>query len=355
MSDPIGLKTSPHLRGAHSVPRIMRNVVWALLPVCLYSVLQFGLSVVALLLACTLASLLTEHLFCRVSGRASTVGDWSAVITGLLLGMVLPPSFPLWMGAVSAFVSIAVGKLFFGGLGHNPFNPALVGRAFAQAAFTVPITTWTPSMAHTRFREFIPTTLTLPFAAPDYAALKAWMERLDLDGFTGATPLALMKFEHVETSPVALFLGTVAGSAGETSAGLILLCGVYLMCRRMMSTRIVAATLGSAFLLSAAFHLRDPSVYPDPFFTLAAGGFMLGAVFMATDMVTSPVTPLGVWIYGALIGSITVVIRLFGGLNEGVMYAILLANAASPVINNLTQPRIYGWTRPSKPKKESRA
>jgi electron transport complex protein RnfD len=354
MSDPVELKTSPHLRGAHSVPKIMRHVVYALLPICLYSVLQFGLSTLALLMTCTLVCVGTEHLFCHLGKVKTTVGDWSAVITGLLLGMVLPPAFPLWMAAVAAFFSMAVGKQLFGGLGFNPFNPALVGRAFAQAAFTVPITTWTPSMAHARFREFIPTTLTLPFTRPDMEALKAWMEQLQLDGFTGATPLALMKFDHIETSPIALFLGTVAGSAGETSAGLILLCGLYLMIRRMMSWRIVVAVLGSAFLLSGAFYLKNAELYPSPFFTLASGGLMLGAVFMATDMVSSPVTARGLWIYGALIGSVTVIIRLFGGLNEGVMYAILLGNAATPLINNLTQPRIYGWTKPAKKKKEAK-
>jgi electron transport complex protein RnfD len=219
-------------------------------------------------------------------------------------------------------------------------NPALVGRAFVQAAFTVPITTWTPAMVDVRLREFIPSTLTFPFARPP--DLKPWIESLHLDGFTGATPLAMMKFDHIVTGPLQLLVGTVAGSAGETSAGLILLCGAFLAMRRMLDWRIVAAVLGSAALLSGALYLSNPAIYPSPLFTLTSGGLMLGAVFMATDMVASPVTPKGVWIYGAMIGVITVVIRLFGGLNEGVMYAILLANAASPLISRLTQPRRYG-------------
>ena len=284
-----------------------------------------------------------EHLLCRLNHRDSTVNDWSAAITGVLLGLILPPSFPLWMAAVAAFVSIGIGKYFFGGLGFNVFNPALVGRAFAQAAFTVPITTWTPAMAFNRFREFIPSTFTFPFAKPP--DLRPWMAEIQIDGFTGATPLAMMKFDHIEAETAQLFVGTVAGSAGETSALLILLCGLYLAVRKMLNWKIVASVLGSAALLSWVFWIKDPSMYPTPMFTLTSGGLMIGAVFMATDTVSSPVTPLGVIVYGSLIGIITVMIRLFGGLNEGVMYAILLANAATPVINSLTQPRIYGAAR----------
>jgi Na+-translocating ferredoxin:NAD+ oxidoreductase subunit D len=340
MTAHVQLHTSPHLRAAKSVDVIMRNVALALTPVCLFSVYQFGLSTLALILFTTGICVLTEHICCRLSAKPSTIGDWSAAVTGVLLALTLPPGFPLWMAAVAAIFAIAVGKVFFGGLGCNVMNPALVGRAFVQAAFTVPITTWTPAMVHVRFREFIPSTLTFPFARPP--DLKPWLDSLSLDGFTGATPLALMKFDHITTRPIQLFLGTVAGSAGETSAGLILLCGAYLAIRGMMNWRIVAAVLGAAFTLSGALYLSNPAAYPDPFFTLTSGGLMLGAVFMATDMVASPVTPKGVWIYGALIGIITVVIRIFGGLNEGVMYAILLGNASSPLISRLTQPRRYG-------------
>ena len=263
-------------------------------------------------------------------------------MTGILLALTLPPGFPLWMAAVAAIFAIAVGKIFFGGLGGNILNPALVGRAFAQAAFTVPITTWTPSMVRVRFTEWIPTTLTFPFAQPP--DIKPWLESIQLDGWTGATPLALMKFDQIQTSVLQLMLGTTAGSVGETSSLLILLCGAYLAIRGMMNWRIVAAVLGSAFLLSWAFHLTNPQIHPSPFFTLFSGGLMLGAVFMATDMVTAPVTPLGVWIYGILIGVLTVIIRLFGGLNEGMMYAILLGNAAAPLISRMTQPRTFGAT-----------
>ncbi|MGA0333674.1 MAG: RnfABCDGE type electron transport complex subunit D, partial [Kiritimatiellia bacterium] len=154
-----------------------------------------------------------------------------------------------------------------------------------------------------------------------------------------------------EVDTLQLFLGTLASSAGESSSLLILMGGLYLAFRKMLNWRIPVAVLGSAFILSGIFYLKDPAIYPTPFFTVVSGGLMLGAVFMATDMVSSPVTPVGLWVYGILIGLITVMIRLFGGLNEGVMYAILLGNAATPLINNLTQPRIYGASRRMKEKK----
>jgi electron transport complex protein RnfD len=334
------LKTSPHLRDATPVNVIMRNVVYALSPVALYAVFQFGVSAAALLLVCTGVCVATEKMFCRISRKPSTVGDWSAVITGMLLALTLPPALPLWMAAVGAFVSIALGKALFGGLGYNVMNPALVGRAFLQASFTVPMTTWSPSMVSGRFTEFIPSSLTAPFmiAKP----INEWVAQMSIDGFSGATPLALMKFDGVATDPVQLMLGTCSGSAGETSSLLILICGLYLVARNMMNYRIALSVLLSAFALSGILYLTNTQAYPSPFFTLFSGGLMLGAVFMATDMVASPVTPVGVWVYGALIGVVTVVIRLWGGLSEGIMYAILLANAFSPLISNITQPRRYG-------------
>ncbi len=339
------LRTSPHLRVSPPVNVIMRNVVYALLPVCAFSIYQFGISALALILVSVGACVGTEHFISRMSGK-STISDWSAVITGMLLALTLPPGFPLWMAAVAGFAGVGLGKMFFGGLGFNVMNPALVGRAFAQAAFTVPITTWVPFMVEGRFTEFIPSTLTLPFLRP--IPIADWLSSVAPDGFSGATPLALMKFEHISTGTVELLLGTTAGSSGETSALIILGCGLYLVARKMMNWRITFSVLLTAYLTSGLFYLINPDVYPDPVFTLFSGGLMLGAVFMATDMVASPVTPKGVWIYGALIGFVTVIIRLFGGLNEGVMYAILLANACSPLISAVTQPRIYGATKPKR-------
>ncbi len=339
----VELRTSPHLKQPLSVDQIMRNVVYALLPVSGYAVYVFGISALALLVVTTLACLLTESLFCWLSDRPNSLADGSVAITGILLGLTLPPGFPLWMAAVAGFVGVGLGKALFGGLGFNVMNPALVGRAFVQAAFPVAITTWTPPFAPNRFLEFIPSTLSLPFLQPPDTS--QWSQQVAVDAFSGATPLALQKFQHVGTDTMDLFTGAIAGSAGETSALLILICGAYLALRRMMDWRIPSAVLAAAALTSLPFWLMDPSRYPDPLFVLLSGGLMLGAVFMASDMVASPVTPLGVWIYGAVIGVLTVIIRLFGGLTEGVMYAILLGNALSPLIASVTQPRVYGVQR----------
>lgn len=318
----------------------MRNVVYALLPVCAWSVYQFGISALLLLLVTTLACVLTEYLFCRLARRPSTIGDYSVVITGLLLALTLPPGFPLWMAALAGFIAVGLGKSLFGGLGYNVMNPALVGRAFVQAAFPVAITTWTPAFITERFVEFIPSTLALPFMSP--VSTSEWVRERAVDGFTGATPLALQKFEKISTDTLDLLTGTVAGSAGETSAILILLCGLYLVLRGMMSWQIPVAIFIGTLLTSLPFYLMSPGIYPSPLFMLLSGGLMLGAVFMATDMVASPMTTRGHWVYGLFIGFLTVIIRLFGGLTEGVMYAILVANALSPMISDLTRTRIYG-------------
>ena len=339
----IEVRSAPHMHSGRSVDQIMRNVVYALLPVCGYSVWLFGISALALIATTTAACVAIEHLSCRMSGRATSIGDFSVVITGMLLGLTLPPGLPVWMGVVGAFIAVAPGKMLFGGLGFNVFNPALVGRAFLQAAFPVAITTYTPALALHRFLEFIPSTLAFPLlkAAP----VTQWITQVRVDGFSGATPLMLQKFDHVTTDPWTLFLGERAGSSGETSAALILVCGCYLIARKMMDWRISAAMLLGALLTGGAYHLSNPQRYPGPLFVLFSGGLMLGAMFMATDPVASPVTPRGMWIYGLLMGLITVLIRFEGGLAEGVMYAILLGNALAPLIDNLTQPRTYGERR----------
>lgn len=329
----LDISTSPHITQGRGTDQIMRNVVLALLPVAGFAVYSFGLNALLLLATSTGAAVLTEHLLCRWSGRASTIDDWSAVITGLLLGLTLPPIFPLWMAACGSVIAIALGKFIFGGLGYNVFNPALVGRAVLQAAFPLAITTWAPAFTGDRFTRFSTSTLAFPFTEPR------------VDAVTGATPLAALKFDGVATETSELALGLISGSTGETCAVLILLGGLYLVARRMMNWRIPLAVLGSAFLLSGGLYLLDPRVYPSPVFMLFSGGLMLGAVYMATDMVASPLTPLGVVIYGSVIGLLTVVIRIWGGLPEGVMYAILLANALSPHIDNWIRPRVYGTTK----------
>jgi electron transport complex protein RnfD len=327
------ISTSPHIVKGLSTDVIMRNVVWALLPVAFFAVYSFGLSALFVILTTTLAAVFTEHFLCRFSKKESTISDWSAAITGLLLGLTLPPNFPLWMAFSGGVIAIALGKFVFGGLGYNVFNPALVGRAVLQAAFPVAITTWYPAFLPQRFSSVSISTFTAPFMTPA------------IDGISGATPLSAFKFDQVTTDTADLALGLISGSTGETCAWLILLGGVYLAARKMLNWRIPVSILLSAFVLSGILYLIDSHLYPSPFFMLFSGGLMLGAVFMATDMVASPITPLGVWVYGAIIGFIVIVIRIWGGLPEGVMYAILLANAISPHIDNVIRPRVYGTSK----------
>ncbi len=328
------IRTSPHLLSGYSVDAIMFNVVLALLPVTIFSVYAFGAAALLTLLVGVASCLATEQLACQLGGRATTLGDWSAAITGLLYGLTLPPGLPLWMVAVGGVVSVALGKALFGGLGCNPFNPALVGRAFLQAAFPVSMTSWMPAFGADRFSSLPASTLTPLFTQASY------------DGVTAATPLALWKFEGRITEASELAFGAISGSTGETSAVLILLGGAYLVARNMMNWRIPAAILATVFAASGALHLLAPEAYPSPVFMIFAGGLMLGAVFMATDMVGSPMTGTGCVVYGALIGLLVVVIRVWGGMPEGVMYAILLGNAATPHIDQLIRPTIYGARRP---------
>lgn len=327
------ISTSPHITGGLSIEVIMRNVVWALVPVALFAVYTFGLNALMVLVTTVISCLLTEHFLCKISKKESTISDWSAVITGLLLGLTLPPIFPLWMAFFGGVIAIALGKFIFGGLGYNVFNPALVGRAVLQAAFPVAITTWFPAFTDNRFSVVNASVFTFPFMSPG------------VDGLSGATPLAAFKFDQVITNNSDLALGLISGSTGETCAVLILLGGLYLIVRNMMNWRIPVAILGTVLVLSGILHLIDSQAYPSPIFMLFSGGLMLGAIFMATDMVGSPITSLGVLIYGTVIGILVVVIRIWGGLPEGVMYAILLGNTLSPHIDKLVKPRVYGTVK----------
>ena len=322
--------SSPHITSGDSVDVIMRNVFLALLPVCLFAIYAFGIGAALVLATATITCVLTEHILCKATRKASTVGDWSVAITGLLYGLTLPPELPLWMVAVGAIFCVAVGKFLFGGLGSNAFNPALVGRAFLQAAFPQAMTYWSLPFAENRFAQIPSSILALPFAEPSY------------DAATAATPLARMKFDGVFEANPELMYGLTSGSVGETCAVLILAGGIYLVARNMMNWRIPVSIFTTVAMISLALMLYDPVTYPGPAFMLFSGGLMLGAVFMATDMVASPITNIGCWLYGFLIGALVVVIRYWGGMPEGVMYAILLANGVSPHIDNLIRPRVFG-------------
>jgi electron transport complex protein RnfD len=314
----------------------MWTVVATLVPVVATAVWTFGPSAFVVILAATAGAVVTE----RVWGRRGALGDGSAALTGLLLGLTLPASLPLWMAFLGGVVGIGFGKLIFGGLGQNVFNPALLGRAFLQAAFPAAMTTWS-----------LPTGADLPGGGTvAWASLRGDTFALPLlgstvDAVTGATPLGLAKFEDIITPATDLFMGSIGGSAGETSALLILLGGVVLAAKNYLNWRIPVSILVVVATLSSAVHAISPTVSPGAPFMLFAGGLMLGAVYMATDMVTSPVTNAGAWIYGAGIGTLVVLIRVWGGLPEGVMYAILFMNALVPFINRATQPRVFGTGR----------
>ncbi len=321
----LDLLASPHLKAPDSTARIMWTVVGTLVPIVLVATWYFGPSALLVTAASTLGAVATERLF----GRRGTLGDGSAAITGLLLGLTLPAGFPLWMAALGGAFGIGFGKLIFGGLGQNVFNPALLGRAFLQAAFPVAITTW-PTV-HAGARELLAANLALPF-----------MSAHAIDAVTSATPLGRFKFESLGTDAIPLMLGNTGGSLGETAGLLILLCGLYLAAKKYLDWRIPASIFLTVASLAAVLHLLAPDRFPTTAFMLFSGGLMLGAVYMATDMVTSPVTHAGAWIFGIGIGVLVVLIRLWGGLPEGVMYAILLMNATVPFINRATRPRVFG-------------
>lgn len=309
------LNSSPHLHTNKSVDRIMLSVVLALLPAVATSIYYFGEPAVWMIITCLFTALATEIVMNLLKKEQFTLNDGSAAITGLLLALTLPPTFRLTSAALGTIVAISLGKHIFGGLGYNIFNPALLGRAFLQASFPVAMTTWSNPIT------------------PIFA---------DVDAVSTATPLGSFKFEKIFTEYSDLLFGNIGGSLGETSAIAILIGGIFLLILKNADWRIPTSILATVFLFGGLFWLIDAGQYPDPLFHLLSGGLLFGALFMATDMVTSPITTKGAWIYGIGIGILVVIIRLFGGLPEGVMYSILLMNGATPLINRYTRPKIFG-------------
>ncbi len=308
---PFILTSSPHDFQDASVPKIMWSVIIALMPATAMAIYYFGWPALWLILTCVVSALATEIIVNKIKGQALSINDGSAVITGLLLALTLPPNLSPTSAVLGSVFAIAIGKQIFGGLGFNVFNPALIGRAFLQASFPVAMTTWS-----------------LPFVG--------------FDGVTAATPLGQFKFEKVSSSLMPMLTGNTGGSLGETCAIAVLVGGVFLLIMKYADWRIPLSYLGTVFILGGIFWLMNPASYPGPVFQLLAGGLMLGAFFMATDMVTSPMTRKGSWIFGIGAGVLLVVIRLFGGLPEGVMYSILLMNAVTPLINRYTRSRFLG-------------
>lgn len=305
------LTSSPHVHSRWSTKQAMWLVVAALVPCMVSAVLFFGLYQLLVMIVCVGFCVGTEAAIKSIRHRKITIGDGSAVITGLLLALILPPNFSLVFTALGAVVAIGLGKELFGGLGFNIFNPALVGRAFLQAAFPIAITTWVAnSMA--------------------------------VDTVTTATPLSALKFDGVTIGSMNLFWGNVGGSLGETSSLAVLLGGLFLIGAGVVNWRVPAAMILGVLAFGGLFWLIDSTAYPSPIFQLLSGGFLFGTFFMATDWVTSPLTSKGMWIFGLGISFIVVLIRIFGGLPEGVMYAILFMNAFVPLINRYTRSRIFG-------------
>lgn len=322
------LTAPPHLSAPDTTRRIMWTVVGSLVPMVVAAAYFFGPSALLVIGAATAGAVLTE----RVTGRRGTLRDGSAAITGLLLGLILPAGIPMWMAFLGGVFGIGFGKLLFGGLGQNVFNPALLGRAFLQAAFPIAITTWPASGSS--WSQLRGDNFAMPFLSPDAP-----------DVVTAATPLGLWKFDAIPTDIGGLMLGNTGGSLGETAGVLILVCGGYLALRNYLDWRVPVSIFATVATVAAILHAIDAARYPGPLFMLFSGGLILGAMYMATDMVTSPVTRTGAWIFGIGIGVLVVLIRTWGGLPEGVMYAILLMNAFVPFINRVTRPRVFGHGR----------
>ncbi|PLY01175.1 MAG: electron transporter RnfD [Desulfuromonas sp.] len=318
------LSSSPHLHSGSSTERIMLDVLIALAPASLVAVVLFGWPALLVLVLAVGGCLATEAVCQLAMKRPLTLRDNSAAITGVLLALNLPPSLPWWMVLLGAVIAILIGKQIYGGLGYNPFNPALVARVVLLISFPVQMTRWTAPE---------------PF-------------KFMVDGVSAATPLGEMKSSVMLSGklPEALqagysdyLFGAMSGCIGEVSAVALLIGAAYLFWRKVISWHIPVTFLGTAVLMSGVFWLVDGSRYPSPVFHLLTGGMLLGAFFMATDMVTSPITPRGMIVFGVGCGVLTILIRLFGGYPEGVSFAILLMNAATPLIDRFTRPKVFGY------------
>ena len=323
----LNISGSPHVHSDESTKKIMWRVNMALIPALLVAICFFGLNALLIsiisVLSCVLFQWLIEKYIMKVP---TTIGDGSAVVTGLLLAFNVPATAPmLWIVVIGALVAIGIGKMCFGGLGKNPFNPALVGRVFLLISFPVQMTTW-----------------------PQVGGIFP----MSLDTVTGPTPLGILKEGGAEALPQAwdLFLGHVGGSFGEVSALAILIGAIYLLCKKIITWHIPVAFIGTAALVSFILWLQPNHmmeinnvmrVMPDPLTAILTGGIMLGACFMATDMVTSPMSKVGQLIFGCGCGLLTIVIRTWGAYPEGVSFAILIMNSITPLINRWCKPKRF--------------
>ncbi len=326
---------APHISPPLWTHKIMIDVVIGLAPAMAMAGYYFRLSALILISTCIISSLATEWLCNAICKKQNSLGDFSAVVTGVILALSLPPGLPVWAAVIGSAFSIAIGKMVFGGLGSNIFNPAMAGRAFLAASFGMLMTSWT-----------VPATINP--AMPEISAVNK------IDSRTQATPLAWSKMAIKRKEPAgvvndqlkAMFVGEVGGCLGETSAIALLIGGLYLLIKRTINFHIPLAVLASTFVFAGVVYIINPQAYIQPHVHLFSGGMLLCAFFIATDPVTAPLTRRGMWIFGAGVGTITMLIRVIGGYPEGVMYSILLMNAMTPLIDRLCK-RVPAGGKPS--------
>lgn len=347
------LVSGPFDHQRSSVSKTMGLVMLALLPATAFGIYQFGWPALYLFLTTLLAALLAEFIGLRMAGKPAKLYllDGSALLTGWLLAMSLPPWAPWWIGVVGAFLAIIVGKHVFGGLGQNLFNPAMVARVALLISFPLEMTTWiTPLPWHSPQAPGLLESLSITFGSG----------QTFIDAVSGASTLGHVKTElgrGLELSAalpqayslVSLATGMVAGSMGETSSLLLLAGGLFLLFKRIISWHIPVAMLTTLALLATLFHTLEPDRYTDAGYHLLTGATMLGAFFIATDLVTSPVTLRGQLLFGAGVGALIYIIRTWAGYPEGLGFAILLMNAMTPLIDHYLKPRIYGRDRKGEP------
>lgn len=335
MEDKYQVSVSPHVRDNVTTQKIMLSVIAALMPACIFGVINFGLHALLILIVTPAAAVASEYCYEKLLNKKITISDMSAFLTGLLLAMNMPPEIPWWMPVLGAVFAIVIIKQLYGGLGQNFMNPALGARCFLLIAFSGQMTSYQSNGG------FIHTLWDVPATT---------------DALSGATPLAYLKLgEHFDL--LALFIGNVGGVIGETSALCLLIGGLFLVAVKVIEIRIPAVYIGTfAVLTLATAAVRG---YSDPLiFTLeevCAGGLMLGAWFMATDYVTSPVTPKAQYVYALLLGVLTWVFRMIGKSSEGVSYAIIFMNCLVPLIENYTKPLAFGIVKEKKAGKEEKA
>lgn len=309
---------APHINGSDTVPKIMLDVIIALMPALIAGVFVFGMRALIVALTCVISSAAAEYIWCRILKKPNSTGDLSAVVTGLILALNVPASLPLWMAVIGSVFAIIIVKQFFGGIGHNFMNPALGARAFLMASWALAMTRWYTPGTH------------LPLFGV-------------ADAVTSATPLAAGSADKF--SYLTLFVGNHGGCIGETSALAILIGAAYLVIRRVIRLRVPLIFIGTVAVGTWIFGGSGGLFTGDPLYQILSGGLMLGACFMATDYTTSPTTPKGQIVFALGCGIITVLIRIWGGYPEGVSYSILLMNVATPLIERLTAPKRYGFVK----------